>query len=375
MEPSSQANRHPAALDCVRLIGHSKASHHEGASFQAVGQRLAAHLGLRYAGLSERAAGPGDYQVPRAALAGRDSRPASGRHFLGGWTESPLHATKAVMHPIGDGAQAVPDDWPAALGPELADLVLPGATVFSVTDALRAGKALWHRAPRTSLRLKQVQADGGRGQCVVDDLAQLRAALERWEEVVGQGLVIEENLADVRTLSVGQVEIPGQTIAYIGEQAVTGNNRGEPAYGGSRLLAIRGGFAELANLGFAGDFGLAIARAAAFDRLADRHLGLIASRRNYDVALGRGAASAPRVAVLEQSWRIGGATPAEILALEALAASPDAGKVRAATVELYGPGLEPPPGAFVLFHGEDPEQGPMLKYAILGRECIADPIR
>jgi hypothetical protein len=66
--------------------------------------------------------------------------------------------------------------------------------------------------------------------------------------------------------------------------------------------------------------------------------------------------------VLEQSWRIGGASGAEVAALEAFRADPGLRAVRASTVEIYGE-AEPPPNATVYFQGVDERDGPMTKYA------------
>ena len=93
--------------------------------------------------------------------------------------------------------------------------------------------------------------------------------------------------------------------------------------------------------------------------------GFFASRRNYDVAQGSDAQGCHRSGVLEQSWRIGGASGAEIAALEAFRADPGLQSVRAATVELYGEGHTPPPRASVYFQGIDAKVGPITKYAML----------
>ena len=70
-----------------------------------------------------------------------------------------------------------------------------------------------------------------------------------------------------------------------------------------------------------------------------------------------------RIGVLEQSWRVGGATGAEIAAFEAFRAEPDTKSVRCSTVEVYDDVI-PPAGATVYFMGEDPVIGPMTKFAV-----------
>ena len=99
--------------------------------------------------------------------------------------------------------------------------------------------------------------------------------------------------------------------------------------------------------------------------------GFFASRRNYDIAQGSDAQGRRRSGVLEQSWRLGGASGAEIAALEAFRADPNLQSVRAATVELYGEGHPPPPRAVVYFEGIDPTVGPMTKFAMLKPDADA----
>ena len=71
--------------------------------------------------------------------------------------------------------------------------------------------------------------------------------------------------------------------------------------------------------------------------------------------------------IVEQSWRMGGASGAEIAALEAFRADPDLRSVHASTVEVYGDGAEPPAGAMVYFRGIDDKVGAILKYALVER--------
>ena len=92
---------------------------------------------------------------------------------------------------------------------------------------------------------------------------------------------------------------------------------------------------------------------------------MFASRRNYDVARGLDAQGRWRSGVLEQSWRIGGASSAEIAAFEVFRAKPTLQAVRALTVERYGEGrTAPPPHATVYFQGIDERDGAMTKYAL-----------
>jgi hypothetical protein len=215
-----------------------------------------------------------------------------------------------------------------------------------------------------------VRACGGRGQQVVSQPAELAAALEAIapDELANDGVVLEENLAEVTTCSVGQVRVAGHVASYYGTQRLTPDNDGLPVYGGSQLMIARGGYDALLGLDLPEDARLAVAQARSYDAAATECFpGLFASRRNYDVAQGL-AWSGRRSGVLEQSWRIGGASGAEIAALEAFVAEPGLRAVRASTVEVYGP-CQPPQDATVYFSGVDPAVGRITKYSRIKRDA------
>ena len=97
---------------------------------------------------------------------------------------------------------------------------------------------------------------------------------------------------------------------------------------------------------------IAVEQALVYDSAATACFpGFFASRINYDVVQGNDAEGHWHSGVLEQSWRAGGATGAEIAALEAFKADPACRVVRASCIEIYGPSDEPPPGAVVYFRG------------------------
>ena len=110
----------------------------------------------------------------------------------------------------------------------------------------------------------------------------------------------------------------------------------------------------------------AIELALAFDCAVSRaYPGFMASRRNYDVAYGRDAAGNKRFGLLEQSWRLGGASPAEIVALEVLRDRPRPTVVRACCVESYGESVVPPPEAMIYFRGVNGRTAPLTKFVYI----------
>jgi hypothetical protein len=185
-------------------------------------------------------------------------------------------------------------------------------------------------------------------------------------EVAAHGVVLEEALEEVRTFSVGQVMVADLTASYFGVQRLTRNNEGVEVFGGSELTTVRGDFDALLALAPGPEIRHAIEQARRYDAAAHACFpGLYASRRNYDILLGRDAAGRVRSAVLEQSWRIGGATGPELAALELFRADPQRRQARTAGFEVFGDSPPPPRQATVHFRGTDPQVGRLTKYTVV----------
>jgi hypothetical protein len=219
-----------------------------------------------------------------------------------------------------------------------------------------------------------VRATGGSGQSVARDAAQVEQLLGGFDsnELVAHGLVLEQDMDEVQTFSVGQVRVADLVASYFGSQRLTRNNKGDEVFGGSDLTVVRGDFDALLARNPAPEIGRAVEQATRYDAAVQAcYPGFYASRRNYDVLLGRDAKGAWRSGVLEQSWRVGGATGPEIAALEAFRAQPQRTLVRAASVEIYGDSPEPPPHATVYFRGTDSHVGRLTKYTVIEQDVDA----
>jgi len=348
------------------LQGH--ASLHENATRHEIARRIARLKGCQF---SEEI--PADtwavfpYLVPSETLVGVDTAADLGvfgaEDFLGGVVPQAFVASKAITHPLLTPEAAAPDGWSHDFPTMVADAVLPGFTAFSRSDAMQAAEQLLRLGP---VRIKAVWETGGRGQSVASDMAAVKAGLAEIEDDVlaEHGVVLEHDLSEVETLSIGQVRGAGIVASYYGHQKLTPNNTGSMAYGGSDLIVVRGGFEALLSSMPAGPLRTAVDQALLYDTAVKACFpGFFASRTNYDVAQGLNAAGRWCSGVLEQSWRIGGATPAELAALEAFHADPELQSVRASCTEQYGPQEVPPNAATVYFEGDDPEVGLLTKYA------------
>jgi hypothetical protein len=355
---------------------HGFASEHERISVLEFARRLAALRAWDFCGMYEPTKRyPGNvYFVPSCTLVGHEAA-ALGIHgpgdLFGGVVPQPFVATKAISHPLVTPGAAALDGWNPDFSARVGNAVLGGYTVFHHEDARRAGLRLLANGP---VRLKPVRATGGRGQSVARDPVELQRLLDTMDagEVVSHGLVIEEDLSEVRTVSVGQVTVADLTASYFGFQKLTRNNHGKEVFGGSDLSVVLGALDDLLALDLAPEIRNAVEQAMRYDEAVRAcFAGFFASRLNYDIVLGRDAAGRSRSGVLEQSWRVGGATGPEIAALEVFRQQPGRTRVHAAGFEVFGESPEPPPHAIVHFRGTDPQAGRLTKYTVI--EADVDP--
>lgn len=347
------------------------ADEHEVATRSNIAKNLAALKGFRFAGKYETAAGHERpfYFVPNDTLisgATTDKLGVSTVHDLfGGLAPWPFVATKAITHALVAETAEAPTGWSRQFNKLTTDVVVRGFTVFTPRDAQIA---LAELLTLGAVRTKPVRAAGGRGQEVLTDARQLDPVLDgiHPDELATFGLVLEEDLSDVKTCSVGQVIVGDLVATYCGTQRLTKDNEGGSAYGGSDLIVVKGAFEDLNRLRLSKEVQLAIAQAQTYDRAAAIAFpALVASRRNYDVVQGRDHRGRWKSGVLEQSWRIGGASSAEVAALGEFRADPRVIAVRASSVESYGNAVETPDQASVSFAGVDNRVGPITKYTMV----------
>lgn len=345
------------------------ADEHQRCARAVLGQRLAELTGGIFAGemSGEADSNVEPYFLPADTLTTEEARRLGIRgeaDLFGGVVPHPFIASKAIAHPLVSNSAAAPPEWNSDFCRAIADVVLPGFTIFSRADAETAGRELLRNGP---VQIKATGGFAGFGQTNVSDQAELQQELDRldWDDIASVGLVLEQRLRNVTAFSVGQVRVAGITASYYALQKETANEYRDNIYVGSSLLVVRGDFDALLSLDFSDDDRACIAKACTFDTAVDRHFpGFFASRRNYDVIRGFDGNGDPVSGVLEQSWRVGGASAAEMLALLAFQEDPELTRVHARTVEVFGELAEVPDGALLLYRGVDPKAGAITRYAV-----------
>jgi hypothetical protein len=359
------------------LVFRPNAREHDRATQRGLAVRLAAMMRCEFQEVSRIAEASNlnlGYVVPDVTIASLETARTLGIHgeedLFGGVVPFPFVATKTISHPLIGPAAAAPPGWQADFPERVREVVLPGWSAFSLSDARAAGRRLLRDG---DVRIKLASGIGGSGQSVAHGAAELDAQLAAIgpAEFAG-GVVVERNLVDVRTYSVGLVRVGSLRASYIGTQSITRSRHGKEVYGGSSIEVARGDFDALQPLALEDGARRATALACAYHEAALACFGgMFASRSNYDIAEGRDAAGRQCIGVLEQSWRIGGASGAEVAALEALNDDPALLTVRASTTEVHGPNVPIPEGATLYFSGVDNHLGPITKYAQVHRDGLS----
>lgn len=340
--------RSPAAvtpfIDNAR--GHAT---HELASLHAASLRIAALLGCGSGEGAQDQEGA-RYWLPirtllreEAALLGIDDE----SQLWGGVVPHAFVGSKLVSHPLWPGGSGAPSGWRDVEGIDAC--ALPGWSVFTRTDARAGCEALLAGGP---VRAKSPYARGGNDQVVFADVRQAQAWLDSAAAIgIEHGLVLERDLVDPQTYGVGTARIGGHAIAYCGTQQAVRDHRGNLVYGGSRLTVLRGDLAQLCARLPDAEAREAARAAMHYDRAVRSTYRVLASRCNYDVIIGHEHGGRRHCGVLEQSWRFGGASMAELLAMERLARDPGLHWLVAETVESYDR-PELPDGAVLVWPGD-----------------------
>ncbi|MFZ4287441.1 DUF3182 family protein [Variovorax sp. HJSM1_2] len=343
---------------------------HEAVTRREIARRIARLKGYRLADELPQPSWPErTYLVPCETLVGLDHAQSLGIRgaddFFGGLVPEAFVASKAISHPLYSPEAVAPRGWSPDFYPMVAKAVLPGYTAFSREDAALAAERL---LPLGAMRIKPVSAAGGRGQTVVHDRTAFNALLAVMDnqELRSHGVVLEHELSDVETLSVGQVSVAGIVASYFGRQLLTPDQHGALVYGGADLMVVRGGFDVLLATLPSGAVRTAVEHALVYDMAVRACFpGFCASRAHYDVVHGFNAVGQRCSGVLQPSWHMGAASAAEMAALEAFHADKGLKTLRASCFEKFGPYQALPEYAVVYFQGEDPDLGPLTKYAVL----------
>ncbi|MGE8485660.1 MAG: DUF3182 family protein [Pseudomonas sp.] len=340
---------------------------HEVETNRALARWLAQIVGLEYGGSYDPQLHSNRdlYLLPTQTLVGAATARRLGvkgpEDLWGGYVDHDFICTKAISHGLLNRYAFAPEGWSPLFSERVRSVVLDGLSVFSLDDARPAAEHLLDSGP---IRIKPIHACAGRGQEVIKSLDQFDAILARPDAkaLFTEGVVLEQDLTEVITHSVGQSFVGDKVLSYCGDQYLTEDAQGEQVYGGSNLLVVQGYYEDLLALELPDEVRLAIQQAQVFDSAADEaYPGFYASRRNYDIAQGLDCNGRQRSGVLEQSWRLGGASSAEVAALQSFVNDPGLRAIRVSSVEIYSDQTLPA-NAIEVYRGPAEHSDFLLKY-------------
>ncbi|KAB2697557.1 DUF3182 family protein [Ochrobactrum sp. Kaboul] len=349
-------------IEKICVVSQTTDSKHNVASVEALAARLAKLSGSSLSPSSQNFDDvDGTFFIPTVSLIRKSHPELDANQFWGGCVDQEYMTTKLATHPAWNEEDELPAGWKPQFAKDLGSAALAGFSVFSHDHAARAGAFL---LDKSKIRLKDPYASGGKNQCVFENNHELDVFLQSLSQSeITKGMVIEEDVENSSTYSVGQVSLAGLTASYLGRQYIAHDPMGESVYAGSRLYVVRGGWDELLLRLRMPVAHRIIEGARRYDMAAGEHFGLVASRKNYDVLVGPITEDGFCCGVLEQSWRVGGASPAEILAVEAMIGDQSILALQVLARETYGAAPRFEINDFIVYVGQDDTGQPLHKYA------------
>lgn len=232
--------------------------------------------------------------------------------FYGLMIDDPLQVGKSILHPTV--STNPPSFYSSATARALQDYVLPGRTAFSSADIVSTYNSF--DTQRFGCRLKSAGESDGNGQYTINDSSHLIHVLETKvteEQISKQGLVIEPNVVDPKTISAGFFILNGRMMAFIGNQIDIKGSDGSNKYGGADLLVANGGFEELEM--FVTDERKQQALHHVKNFIATfMNYGPIASRLSVDYLYGRDKYGDELAGCTDITGRLGGTCPGLLMA-------------------------------------------------------------
>lgn len=238
--------------------------------------------------------------------------------FYGTMVDSLFQVGKSILHPVVSGA---PKFYSSSFAERVRNLVLPGCSAFSMDDLLRGYDR--YAGNGFGLRFKQSNESDGLGQRSVTSRESLlkQAAVLDPRALCEEGVVLEADLLEARTISVGFARIGQDTFSFVAKQKndmVGEKGTARSRYLGAQVLVVKGDIMELLLKGdcsFIGpDESRAVAKAVRFNRIYQEEVRPLASRLSFDVLFGFTNHGDRLCGITDITGRLGGTCPALLTA-------------------------------------------------------------
>lgn len=230
---------------------------------------------------------------------------------------------------------------------EIADVVLPGETTFSLSDTADAFRRFDTR--RFGARIKQTNESDGLGQYSIKSEEELNEVIAGFDEthIVEHGLVLEPDVIDPKTISIGYARIGEDIFSFIAHQkndsveevdAHTGKLNSRSRYLGATVQVVRGDFNNLFtinNLSY--EEKIAVQSSQVFLDAYQEYVFPIASRLSFDYLYGFDRTGQVIGGITDITARLGGTCPALLNAALAFKCNPFIGSVNSEVYLNYDP--------------------------------------
>lgn len=307
-----------------------------------VAKMAAAYMGLPFAGEASKMIGSKtDQYLVFPKTIGPETAGLYGigkpEDFYGAFVEHPFLVGKTAFH------EPVSSDTPFYYSEEFAgsvsDFVLPGYSVFTQSDGVKAYGLMLGKGFK-DVRLKLSDKSDGEGQSVIADKKHLKKLLGTVPayDLQKKGIVLEPNLRDHRTISVGFAQFGNDVFSFIANQK-NDVYEGRDRYIGADAIIVRGQMDNLLKMLQLDDpHRDAVEKALGFYN-AYSYFDPVASRLSFDVLEGLDAKGNRLSGVTDITGRLGGTCPALILAALEMQRDPTIHAVRGQVNLNYNTGV------------------------------------
>ncbi len=275
-----------------------------------------------------------------------------GSRFYGTAVTEISHTEKSILHTPLSRCHKAPPDFYTSIA-KFADeahrrnLVLPGTTVFSANDLMSGYQSF---CTQHAVRTKLPNRSDGVGQYRLTNVGEVEALLDALEDAVfHEGVVLEPQLLNPKTISVGSAVIEGDTFSFIAHQkdeviteydSTVGATIERTRYTGARIILVKGDMGQLLGLrGMDENVSRAVHTSVGFWEQYSAIINPLSHRISFDFVFGReercdGSAGKVIGGITDITARPGGTDPAIIEGVKAFD-SHERARVVEAEVDLY----------------------------------------
>ncbi len=261
---------------------------------------------------------------------------------------------KSMFHPSISGKDTSSfHSADLARGLEKTEAVLPGVTAFRPEDLVDYLREM--QGTGKKYRLKIPNASDGEGQHGgITTVAELRKGMQLvgTQRIGIDGIVLEEEIIDPQTISVGSVVLGGEVYSFHlrqkDEVIAEGDKKRTRYLGAENIVVSRGSLSDI-SLTEGSPEEIAREKAATFEQLYQGHLNPTLSRWSVDVVMNDRQAGITDLT----AGRVGGTDPGLVLAVRELHNDPKLKTVTADVTLDYGKQKDVPEGAWVFINKRD----------------------